>query len=155
MVTLSLETLSKKAPEVSFIHNFPGPVKSGIARGTSGAAMFVMKAVYAVIGPFVYIDNTEAGERHLFLATSARYPARWGGEKADGVPLVSAAAIARGIDGRNGRNGSGVYSIDVDGESAGPKVEELLAGFRKEGLVEKVWEHIQGEFERITGVETV
>jgi hypothetical protein len=152
MVTLSLETLANKAPEVSFIHNFPGPVKSGIARGTSGAAMFVMKAVYAVIGPFVYIDNTEAGERHLFLATSARYPARGGGEKADGVPLVAGVAIATGV---GGGSESGLYSVDVDGESAGPKVEELLVGLRKEGLVEKVWEHIQGEFKRITGVEAV
>jgi hypothetical protein len=32
LVTLSLEALAKKAPDVSFIHDFPGPVKSGIGR---------------------------------------------------------------------------------------------------------------------------
>jgi hypothetical protein len=32
-------------------------------------------------------------------------------------------------------------------------VEELLAQFRKEGMVEKVWNHVEDEFKRITGLE--
>lgn len=150
LITLSLEALAKKAPDVSFIHDFPGPVKSNIARDTKGAAMFILKAVFMVIGPLIYIPNQESGERHLFLATSARYPARTGGNTVPGVPLSGGVAVARGTD---GKSGSGVYSVDWDGESAGPKVEELLAKFRKEGMVEKVWKHTEEEYKRITGLE--
>jgi hypothetical protein len=112
--------------------------------------MFMLKAVFMVIGPLIYIPNQESGERHLFLATSARYPARTGGNTVPGVPLAGGVAVARGTD---GKSGSGVYSVDWDGESAGPKVEELLAKFRKEGMVEKVWKHTEEEYKRITGLE--
>lgn len=39
------------------------------------------------------------------------------------------------------------------GESAEPKVEELLAQFREERKVEIVWIHIEDEFRRITRLE--
>ena len=148
LVTLSLEALAKKAPGVSFVHDFPGSVKSGIARGTKGPLWITIKAVFKVIGPLIYIPTEESGERHLFFATSARYPAGIGGDTALGVPLAGGVAVARGTD---GESGSGVYSIDQNGESAGPKTEELLAKFRKEGMVEKVWNHTEEEFQRITG----
>lgn len=150
LVTLSLEALAKKAPEVSFIHNFPGTVKSGISRGTTGVVMMVFKAIFTVIGPLVYMPNKECGERHLFLATNARYPAGASADETKGVPLVGGMPVARGTD---AKAGSGVYSICADGESADHKVEELLATFRKEGMVERVWEHTEGEFKRITGKE--
>ena len=149
IVTLSLETLAKKAPDVSFIHDYPGPVKSGIARGTTGVVMGIMKAVLAVAGSLIYIPTQESGERHLFLATSARYPASTGGDTAPGVPLAVGVEVARGT---SGESGSGVYSVDQHGESAGPQVEELLGRFRKEGMVEKVWNHTEEEFKRITGL---
>ncbi len=154
IVTLSLETLAQKAPDVSFIHNFPGPVRSGISRGTKGVLMFIFMNMYKIIAPmFFYIPTVEAGERHVFLATSARYPAAGtSGDVASGVPLADGVAVARGT---NSETGSGIYSVDQEGESAGPKVEELLANFRKEGMVERVWKHIEDEFMRITGQLTV
>lgn len=151
MATLSLEALAKRAPDVSFIHSFPGAVRSGIARGTTGAVMAAVKVVYKVLGPWVYMPTVECGERHVFLATSARFPAGQSADAASGVPLAGGVTVARGTD---GEIGSGVYSVDEHGESANPKVEELLAQYRKEGMVETVWEHIEGEFKRITGVET-
>jgi hypothetical protein len=146
---MSHEALAKRAPDVSFVHDFPGPVKSGIGRGATGAVVFIIKAVFTVLGPLVYIPNEESGERHLFFATSAMYPAGAGGEKAPGV--AGGVAVARGT---NGEIGSGVYSINQNGESAGPKVEELLAKMRKEGVVEKLWKHTEEEYKRITGPET-
>lgn len=150
LITLSLEAIQKKAPEVSFVHDFPGPVKSGIARGTKGAAFTLMKAVSFVLGPFMYIPNKESGERHLFLATSAKYPAS-ANDSAAGVPLTDGIVVATGTD---GKPATGVYSIDQVGESAGPKVEELLAKFRNEGMVEKVWTHTEEELNKITGKES-
>ena len=74
LVTLSLEALAKKAPDVTFIHDFPGPVKTNFFRGGQGAAIFVLNAVFKVIGPMMtWYSDQECGERHLFLATSARY----------------------------------------------------------------------------------
>ena len=57
--------------------------------------------------------------------------------------------------GTNGALGSGVYSVDLEGESSGAKVEKLLAGLRERGVVEKFWTHTVEEFKRITGAEAV
>ena len=153
IVTLSLEAMAKKAPDVTFIHGFPGAVKTGIARDLKGAPGIVLRTVFGIIGPFIYVPNQECGERHLFLATSAKYPPASAGETAASmVPLGDSLSVARGID---GKVGSGVYSIEQNLESAGPKVEALLDGLRKEGLVEQVWDRTTEEFRRITGVEEV
>ncbi len=112
-----------------------------------------MKAVFSVIGPPPQIPVEESGERHLFLATSARYPANEGSGNVNdfaGVPLADGVGIARRTSGEAEKGGA-VYSIDWDGESAGVKVEELLAGMRGEGMVERVWTHTEGEYKRITG----
>lgn len=150
LVTLSLEALAKKAPDVTFIHDYPGFVKTNIAQGTKGVGMFVFKAVSAVLGSFLSVPNQECGERHLFLATSAKYPPGVGEDTASGVPLADGITVATGI---GGESGSGVYSVDQNGESSGPKVQELLANYRKQGLVEQLWEHTEEEFKRITGLE--
>ncbi|KAA6411177.1 MAG: Short-chain dehydrogenase reductase SDR [Lasallia pustulata] len=150
LVTLSLEALAKKAPDVSFIHDFPGPVKTNLVRGGEGAAIYVLNVVFKVIGPLVNTPIQESGERHLFLATSARYPAGMSGDATSGVPMTGGVELARGT---NGKSGSGVYSVDQDGESAGPKMEELLTKLRKEGVVEKMWKDTEEHFKRITGLE--
>lgn len=145
MITLLLESIAKQAPEVSFIHDYPGAVKSGLLREVKGAGMLFMKAVMTVVGPLLYIPNEESGKFHLFLATSARYPAKVG--DANGIPLGEGVAVARGTD---GAEGSGIYSVDEHGENAKPVVQELLARFRKEGIADKLWSHLQEEFARIT-----
>ncbi|MCJ1380440.1 hypothetical protein MMC17_003543 [Xylographa soralifera] len=153
-VTMALEALAAKAPDVSFIHNFPGSVRTNLIRGGEGKLIAAMAFVSKIVGAFVdlHVPPEECGARHVFLATSAKYPAGKGGEETAGVPLPEGVAVARGVD---GQSGSGVYSIDQDGESTGPKVEELLAGFRREGLVDKVWQDTQEQFQRITGQEAI
>lgn len=96
----------------------------------------------AVAGFFLEMPIQQSGDRHLFLATSARYPGKEGGK---GVEFVD--GVARGTD---GRVGSGVYSVNQLGESSGPKVERLLAEFRKNGVADKVWKNMEDEWERIT-----
>lgn len=149
MTTLSLEALSKKAPTISFIHSFPGMVDTNLIRGGEGTIVAALGVVTKLLRPFR--DNTttkQCGERGVFLSTSAKFPPAAGEDVASGVPLESGTEVARGTD---GQIGSGVYSIDEYGESAGPKVEELLVGLRKEGLVEKVWKDSEEQFVRITG----
>lgn len=152
MTDLALETLAEQAPEVAFIHDYPGAVKTGIVREADGLMGWLMVIVLALIGPLIYIPIRESGERHLYFATSAKYPPRAELDKQnDGsVTLSEGVGIAQGTD---GKVGSGVYTIHWTGEHAGPKVVELLAGLRAQGMAQKVWQHTVGEFNRIGTAE--
>jgi len=153
MNTLSLEAIAKMAPEVSFVHDFPGSVKGGLLRGFKGILPTIATGIFAMIGPFIYMPSEECGDRHVYFATSARYgPPEKTKEVASGVPLSDGVLPARGT---NGEIGSGVYSLHCDGESSGPKVVELLAKLRTEGNVEQLWKHTDDEFRRITGVTQI
>ncbi|GAB7338087.1 hypothetical protein MBLNU457_4452t1 [Dothideomycetes sp. NU457] len=129
--TLSLAAFAKEAPDVSFIHSFSGVVKSGIAR-EAGWLLTVVNAVSNLLGPAIRIPEDESGERHLYLVTSAKYPAR-SDAAVCGVPLEGGVMVATGI---NAESGSGVYSIDEWNESAGPAVVKILQDHRKAGKVE-------------------
>jgi hypothetical protein len=156
MTDMALETLAEQAPEVTFINDYPGAVKTGIGRESNTLLAWIMTIVLMVLGPLVCIPIRESGERHLFFATSAKYPPRVRldapVEDPAGVPLSEGVEVARGTD---GKVGSGVYSIHWSGEHAGPKVVELLAGLREEGMAQKVWQHTVGEFDRIIGLVDV
>ncbi|KAJ5959463.1 Short-chain dehydrogenase/reductase SDR [Penicillium vulpinum] len=151
MTDMTLETLAEQAPEVTFINDYPGPVKTGIGRESNTFLTRLMGIMLIFIGPFIYIPIRESGERHLFFATSAKYPPRIHLDEVEvssGVPLSEGVEVASGTD---GKVGSGVYSIHWRGEHAGPRVVELLAGLREQGIAKKVWEHTVGEFDRIVG----
>jgi hypothetical protein len=125
VITLSLETLAKKAPEV-----FPSSVKTNLIRGGEGAAVATMNVLFKIFGPLIFMSEDER-ERHVFLATSAKFPASTNGDAAAGVPLARGVTVARGTD---GITGSCTYSLDSGGESAGDKVVALLAKLRKDGV---------------------
>ncbi|PPR06435.1 hypothetical protein CVT26_006474 [Gymnopilus dilepis] len=148
IITLSLEVLAKQAPEVTFIHDYPGSVKTGIAREANALVVFMMGIVGAIAGSWMFIPHEESGERHLFLATSAKYPPKAGSTESHGVPLADDQIVTRGT---TGEAGSGVYAVDWDCNSASLKVKQLLVQLREEGLVEKLWQHTEEEFKRITG----
>lgn len=150
--TLLLEAAVQRAPSVSFVHTVPGIVKGGISRDAEGLGMHIFIAIFRVLEPLLQTPPAECGERHVYAATSAMYPSRQeDNPAADGVTLNRALVLtARGSD---GQIGSGVYSVDQKGESAPPKVEALLAGFRKDGTAGKVWDYIMEDFKTITGTE--
>jgi len=148
LVTIGMEKLAATAPDVTFIHTFPGPVTSGIGREIQGILGVVIRAVSNIVGPLLNIPQAESGAYHLFFATSAKYPPKHSTGSQGGVLLEDDVEIARGID---GKTGSGMYCIDERGESATPKVEELLQGFRDEGVADEVWKHTQEEWQRIVG----
>jgi NAD(P)-dependent dehydrogenase (short-subunit alcohol dehydrogenase family) len=148
-VTLATEAVAATAPDVSFIHDFPGPVNSNIARG-DGVGKLIMRGISRIVSPFLYIKENVSGDRHLFLATSARYPSVSGA--AEGVELGSGVEVARGID---GKVGSGMYVIDEVCEPASKEVESLVRKLKEDGWGKKVWDHVVGEFVRITGKERI
>jgi hypothetical protein len=153
MIDFSLEAIAKDAPSVSFIHDYPGFVDTGIFEKTSGALAAAIRGVSKVSDALFrsrrerYIPIEQSGERHLFLATSARYGPADG--EVLGTPLGSEVSPARDSC---GKVGGGVYIVDENLESASPEVERLLGQMRKEGMREKVWKHTEGEFNRITGL---
>lgn len=155
MITFALEAIAKKAPNVSFVHTFPGFVKTNLGNDLKGPVVTVLKIVFAVlfplIGPFIATPLKETGERQLFFATSSRFPAPTD-STASGTPLPDGVTVARGT---NGVSGSGVYSVSKDGETASQKVEQLLRNLRNDGIPEKVWSDVEGEFVRITGTLSV
>ncbi|KAK0710637.1 hypothetical protein B0H67DRAFT_684418 [Lasiosphaeris hirsuta] len=153
MMTLALEAIAQTAPTVSFIHAYPGFVKTNFGNDVEGVTFAVLRAIWEAVFPtivrFLAIPIGEAGERHLFLATSARFP---GAAATAGVPLPQGVTVARGT---NGRSGSGVYSVSNDGEGASATVEKFLSSLGDEGTVRDIWAHVEEEFVRITGATTV
>ncbi|KAF2658538.1 hypothetical protein K491DRAFT_676355 [Lophiostoma macrostomum CBS 122681] len=150
LITLTLEELSRRAPEVSLMHNFPGSVRGNLKTSSS-----VVNAVFGILnpllGPLVYQKNEVVGESQLFMATSARFPPRERGV-GDGVVVGEGVEISKGTDG--GR-GSGVYVADEKCDEGDAAVLEILNGLRKEGLDKVAWEHVRGEFLRVTGKESI
>jgi hypothetical protein len=147
--TLLLEEAARRAPNVSFIHTLPGVVRSGITRDAEGLGMGIVIRISRLLGPLIETPPAESGERHVFLATSARYAPREGGASGAGVPVIEAfAPTAKGSD---GQMGSGTYTVDVKGESSPPRVERVLATLREDGTAQKVWDYVEGDFKRITG----
>ena len=145
LITLSLEALAKRAPEVSFVHEHPGTVNTSFMQRVPGILGVVLKTLVFFAGRWICVPVEESGERHLFLATSKRFPPRVEGEGNSGVDWEG--EVARGT---TGDVGSGVYSVGWNCECASFDVEKLLARHRDEGIVEEIWKHAEDEFQRIT-----
>lgn len=154
--TLLLETIASAGIGVGFVHDVPGVVQSGITRDAEGFGMKMLIAVTGLLGPLIQTPVDECAEMHLFFATSARFSSSVGnssgGAAGDGVPLKGGLEVARGS---TGKMGSGVYSISNKGESSPATVEEVLAGLRKDGTADKLWEIILAESKKITGTESI
>ncbi|KAH8893474.1 putative short-chain dehydrogenases/reductase [Thozetella sp. PMI_491] len=148
-ITLYMEAFAKQAPTVSFVHTFPGAVRSGIARGAEGIVMRIAGVVFQMMLLLSGVPEATSGELHLFAATSARYAPKEAGESAAaGVLLQKGATVAKGS---NGEEGSGMYSIGQDDEPGSAKTMAVLAQLRNSGLTEKIMEYIEGDFKRVTG----
>lgn len=148
LITLGLEAVAKTAPEVSFVHDFPGTVNTPLFSRVEGILGVVMRTLVYFLGRWICVPIEESGERHLYLATSARYPpASVDGDEGSGVPLGDGIDLAQGT---TGEVRSGIYSVGWDGTSASPTVQKLLAGYREKGMVEEIQRHTESEFNRIT-----
>ena len=168
MITLSLATIATRVPgadEVSFVHDYPGFVKTGLSRELKGFGPAVMKVLFAPVMALLQIPIEETGERQLYLATSARFPPYRHGENGDGdgvrVPVAGVrppvteedAKVGEGvgIGAVDGKLGGGVYSVDYEAEGSSVKTREVLSKLEEQGVADLIWEHTQKEFLRITG----
>jgi NAD(P)-dependent dehydrogenase (short-subunit alcohol dehydrogenase family) len=150
MITLSLATIARQAPSVSFIHNYPGFVKTGLSRELTGIGPAISKVILGPVMAILQIPIKETGERQVYFATSARVPPRLDYERAGGVYLSKGTETAVGVDGHRG-----VYSIDYEAEGTTDKVQAVLKGLTEDGTAAKIWEHTESEFLRITGFRAI
>lgn len=150
LITLGLEGIAKDAPEVSFVHDHPGTVPTPLTQNMPSILGFILRTSIYLFGRWICVPLEESGERHLYLATSARFPPASGAGDNSGIPLGDAVDIAQGTTGP----ASGVYSVAWDCESSpSPVVQKLLAGYRESGMVEEILRHTESEFKRITAVK--
>jgi hypothetical protein len=149
LATVSLEVLSEKAPDVSFVHAFPGFVKSKLDRPGQGALVFVLRQVFKVMSAInTVIPSEENGERLLFIMTSAKYPAGKPVEGISGLSLMDGVEVTNST---GGKPGGGVYSVDENGESYGHKMETVMITLWKHEARDIVWDDLETEWKRITG----
>ncbi|KAK5652873.1 hypothetical protein OQA88_9539 [Cercophora sp. LCS_1] len=149
MMTFALESLALEAPDVSFVHNYPGPVKSDLGKDNNSAAIKPLMWAFKILGPLVWMSDADAAEWHLFLSTSAMFPPKLVVENTAGVPVGEGVTV---VVGSNGEKGSGAYSVTYNGEPPSQKVLDLLARQRAQDAVRKLWFHIEEDvFRRVTG----
>ncbi|KIW21422.1 hypothetical protein PV08_02002 [Exophiala spinifera] len=148
LATISMSVLAERAPDVSFVHDYPGFVKSGIGRDIPGVVGYAARGFFAMFAPLLATPAEESGAYHLFFATSARYSSKSASESTGGVSLASGVHVATSVD---GVVGGGIYSIDENGESASIAVQKLLAKLKKEGVAEKIWTRTEEGWKRVLG----
>ncbi|KAK2772104.1 hypothetical protein FQN53_004783 [Emmonsiellopsis sp. PD_33] len=138
MNSLTLDRLATAHPNISFVHAYPGFVKTSLGRslGTIGSAAF--KGLMYLVTPLA-VPFGESGERNLYAATSSQYPPKSAGDSED-------AEV-----GSDGVRGSGAYLLHWTGKAN--QNQELFDGFKAQGWGEKVWDHTLDVFEKVCGKE--
>jgi len=124
MTTLALDELSESNPKITFIHKYPGIVKTGLLgkmfddwKGAWRVLGFLAQKVLLPAMSLFQVSAEEAGERGLYTATSDKF------------------------------SGGGFYRLDWNDEKA--REVPQLDKYRAEGMPKKVWEHTVGVFDRV------
>jgi hypothetical protein len=129
------ERMAEQHPHTSFVHSYPSGVATGVMRELPAGR--VLSAVLTpLLKPFM-VPLDESGERHLFAATSGRFPPKAEAEGREGD-------IAAGSD---GTKGSGCYWLNWDSEVFPPN--KKIQSTRLQGAVEKVMQHTDEVFKQV------
>lgn len=149
MHTLALEHIAKTHPSISFLHVYPGWVKTDIVEGLFNSKRRLSSSLSVLVGvlarwlilPIFNLIATsveESGERQLFHATSPSYPSArtLRSEKLD-LETTFGCSVT----------GNGVYRVTATGETVSDA--KVLGPLRKVNMPEKVWEHTTAVFAKI------
>ncbi|GAB7349561.1 hypothetical protein MBLNU459_g0256t1 [Dothideomycetes sp. NU459] len=129
-----LEGMAQRNPHTSFVHAYPSGVATGLMRDFP-ASRVLMAVLKVVLSP-IMVPVEESGERHLFAATSGRFPPKAESKVEEDVAI-----------GSDGVKGSGCYWASWDGEVF--PANKKLDMTRDEGAVEKVVQHTEDVFRRV------
>ncbi|KAH8430541.1 uncharacterized protein LDX57_008205 [Aspergillus melleus] len=136
MNSVAMEHLAALYPQTSFVHSFPGVVRTRLDRDLSGIARSAMSTLIFLARPWE-ISFEESGERHLYAATSLRFASQMCGDKVDAA------------EGSNGMIGSGFYRLDSTGSTYKPS--RIMQVYREQGVRGLIWDHTLCVFERVRG----
>ena len=143
MTDLAFEELARTNPTVSFVHAYPGGVKTGWAKEVAFAIRAATSLTYILGSPWM-TSIGESGERHLYAATSAKYPSRSGTEIAVDVGTETV------MKGSAGEKGSGAYLIGSTNDFRAN--EKVLDGLRSKGAAgPKILDHTFNLFKTVRG----
>lgn len=144
MNSLAVEYLAQQNPAVSFVHIFPGIVRTPLMNNTVGS---VAGSILSFLSRPLSMSEEESGERNLFVATSAAYPPASPADPAKvGVPLPEGVQTSVAS---TGKIGSGSYILNYDGADA--TNAKLMKEFREKDLATKVWDHTVMTFKKVLG----
>lgn len=140
MTSLALEHLAAKNPQVSFVHKFPGIVRTNILRSLHPVLRYSGDALMATVGRLFTVDVTESGERFLYTATSDRYPPK------------NLAGTVKPEDGEveigtTGERGTGAYPVAWNDKRT--MNDKAMKKHREIGGADKVWDHTMEVFDTI------
>ncbi|KAJ6017357.1 hypothetical protein N7451_000736 [Penicillium sp. IBT 35674x] len=135
MNSLLMQELAAAHPETSFIHAYPGGVKTGIMREFHPITQLAISALAIFAKPWM-VPLDESGERHLYASTSPQYSPQASGD----------GDVAIGAD---GKTGSGAYLLSWDGSITGNK--KVLEAARQNETGKLVWKHTMEIFTSICG----
>ncbi|TQV98700.1 hypothetical protein V2A60_007592 [Cordyceps javanica] len=147
MITMAHNVLARKAPDVSFIHNYPGAVKTNFGKDAKGV-MSMVRMAFMLFGPLFlkYRSPEESSVLQLYGATSAAFLPAVG--TAAGVPPPDRISVATGT---YGKQGSGSYSLNALCERVSHDVEKRLVDALDNGVEDRLWAHIVCEIEQRIG----
>jgi NAD(P)-dependent dehydrogenase (short-subunit alcohol dehydrogenase family) len=131
MNTTTLEQLANDNPNVTFIHSRPGWVNTGnVRRGWDPNSImeWVVRLILEPIIALLSFSDEEAGQRNLFISTSAAFGGR-------GVPW-------KGKPGTNslGNTANGLFLV---GPKCGSTLNTKNVSWLRENALVKVWSHTQ------------
>ncbi|KAJ5542644.1 hypothetical protein N7461_008647 [Penicillium sp. DV-2018c] len=135
MTSLSMEELASAHPSTSFVHAYPGIVKTSLARDRGFLMKTALSAVMVMLTPFT-VPLEESGERNLYAATNPSFSPR--GLNADDAAI-----------GSDGVRGSGAYLVGCD--SGIVSDQKTLQRYREDGTRGKVWKHTLDIFQSFCG----
>jgi hypothetical protein len=123
MMTLAFDYLAAENKSITFVHAFPGLVRTNISNMVAPAGSGIMRRVYvavvrSVVGMLTFllgITPEASGERHAYLLTSPMF-------------------------------GPGVWLVDDKSEVV--KGSKVLEKYRASGWPERIWEFTLSAFDR-------
>lgn len=142
MNSLSMEHLASPSsyPQISFIHSFPGIVRTRLGRDFGTASRLAINALMVLAKPWE-IPLVESGERHLFAATSPQFPPR--------ACKDNDHDDATAAEGSDGNPGSGFYRLGSDGSTSQPS--KVMQQYREDGVGGLIWKHTLDVFAKVRG----
>lgn len=136
MTSLSMEELATLNPSTSFVHSFPGIVKTSLVRDNGFLMRTALNALFVLLTPMT-VGLEESGERHLYAGTNSAF-----------APRGSTGSTDTAI-GSDGVQGSGCYLVGANSAVVGK--QKVLEGYRADGTRASVWKHTLDIFKGIRG----